>query len=299
MLSTVIEAEMMGMWLSRQVCIIADEMSKRFSNSSSSMVTFFSAPPTRASNAPAAAEPKLPWFSLASGLYFMPHLNPVSSIEVCQPSSKPSPITGPAGVISCRKMLDQAMRHPVRSRGQRVKLHRSRRRKPTRPGVAAVEPEAERRTSPHPRQPRSGRRRRRSCWDVPVVGLDRHQRAVLVVLRLVFDLHSLEDELTLLRDVAFFSAAVRHLGDVGAFHRHREVGLRTALARRLHHLELHLREVLARADVAHDHRRRGVEVVLGVHLAGIGLAHAGAATLGPARLSLDFPVPTLDLDPLL
>ena len=39
--------------------------------------------------------------------------------------------------------------------------------------------------------------------------------------------------------------------------------------------------------------------MLEVHPAGVGLADAGAAALGPARLRLDFPVPALDLDPLL
>src|SRR4030095_970549 len=81
--------------------------------------------------------------------------------------------------------------------------------------------------------------------------------------------------------------------------RHREVRLRARLARGLHHLQLDLREGLARADVAHDDRRRRVEVVLPVHLAGVGLADRRAAALGPAALRLHLPVPALDLDPLL
>src|SRR5450755_234247 len=111
------------------------------------------------------------------------------------------------------------------------------------------------------------RRRRRASRNVPGVGPLALEFAGLVILLLVVDLDGLEDQLDLLHDVAFLRAALRNLGDESAFHEHREIGLRAALAGGLHHLELQLRERLAGADVAEDHGRRGVEVVLEVELA--------------------------------
>ncbi len=60
MLSTVIEAEMIGMWLSRQVWIMAEATSKRLSIVSASILTSESLPMPTAESSAEPIEPRPP-----------------------------------------------------------------------------------------------------------------------------------------------------------------------------------------------------------------------------------------------
>src|SRR6202008_2526856 len=88
------------------------------------------------------------------------------------------------------------------------------------------------------------------------------------------------------------------LGDERLAHLDPEEGHATLRPGRLAHGQIDFLEGRSGADVAQNDRRGAVPAVLPVHLAGARLADAGAATLGPARLGLDLPVPRLQLDPV-
>src|SRR6478735_6196251 len=135
--------------------------------------------------------------------------------------------------------------------------------------------------------------------DVPVEGRRRAESPGLVVERPVLDRHHVEHHRAPLCDVALLGRAVGHLGDVGALHAHREVGLRDGLAGRPRHLQLDLGKRLPVAERPHDDGRRRVEVVLPVELPWPGLADLRATTLPLTDLGLDLPVPSEELDPLL